>query len=931
MRRITSAHRAELKLLFLVLLMLMSSVLSSNSQAASLPLDERRKVDLGQYGEILEDRQRRWDIDSILASNDLLRSFRPLENGDLMLRSDIKRYWLRFRLRNDTEQTQRRVMELRPANMGDVAAFLYRTKQARSTPLTPFFPPEAMIRSQQLYRITIAPNSSADVFLRIEAHGEQRLWVQLFHDIDFLVESDHVDAYNFFLLGMFCLVGAYCLLASLIYSEPLFACQSLYCLLLSLSQLMAWGYFGEAQGILPPWDGGAMLPSAIGILCCEVIFALYFPIYPKQKPGRWPQLLRALLCIHLLALLAALTVGAQSSSIILGILVPLTAATTLFAGLDGYFVSYSRLLFYYLASKAVTIVMCLLAQLSYLLGALDIYDMNATLALAGLITALTHAALLVARAYKRWRSQQQEAQRIAVVGEVNRAKGEVLARVTHDIRTPISAMLGVTELLQETQLTASQEDYLRSLQRSSHELLQLLEEAGQAARFRESDIELSSQLLSLAELVSDVLSGFRNMAAERDLELISDLSNELPSQLLGDPSRLRQLLIHSMNSAFEHSDSGFILLKIYPASPRPGHLHIEISHRGSPFSNDERQALHPQNTELADTAMSTRFAIIARLVSLMQGQASVRNSGNRDIHSLCLSLQLSVAYEESPPETNIELLGNKRLLVVDTNKTFCEVVSKQCAPWGVSAFAASNEQAALAIIRNQRLLHTDIDFVLIDHRQSDNGLQLARRIRKEFSNEGRPPSVLILAHANISYRREDLQEAGIQRVLSKPLGNIALRTALLGESHYTARGRQIDQYSSDALSYTSLHCLIAEDNASNALVLERMLKSLGITVQHADNGQQALNYFIRGHYDLVILDIEMPVMDGIEAAQRIRQFEVDEERERTPIFGLTANALDEQRDSYLQAGMDLHLVKPIRLWELAESIQRWTGYQHQKN
>ena len=171
----------------------------------------------------------------------------------------------------------------------------------------------------------------------------------------------------------------------------------------------------------------------------------------------------------------------------------------------------------------------------------------------------------------------------------------------------------------------------------------------------------------------------------------------------------------------------------------------------------------------------------------------------------------------------------------------------------------------------------------------------------------------------------------MQRVLSKPLGNIALRSALLGESRVAERGHDIDQYSSDALNYHSLRCLIAEDNPSNALVLSRMLKSLGITVQHAENGQQALNFFIRDHYDLVILDVEMPVMDGIEAARQIRQFEQEEERERTPIFGLTANALDEQRDSYLNAGMDLHLVKPIRLWELAESIQRWTGYQHQKD
>ena len=912
-------------------LLILLGAVSTARLAAAVTIDPaQEKVDISQLGEIYEDQSGQLTIDDLLQPA-LLRSFRPLENGDLMLDSGTSAYWFLFRLRNTHNDTQRRILELSPAHLGTVTVFAHHEGDDKPAMRATVFPPSDMLRPQRIYRLNLPAHSSTDIFVRIDSHKDIRISAQLFSDIAFISESGQRDIGNFFLLGVLSIISAYCFVAFIVYREPLFANQGIFGLLVMTSQLMAWGYLGEPHGMLPPWDSPLMFVSAIGILLTEVIFAFGFPIYPKQGSEYWPATLRIIMLLLVVALPLSVITNAHYSGLLLAVLVTLTAISTLFAGLNGYFVSYNRLLLFYLLGKSLTLVIYLLAQLSYLLGVLDINDMNALLSIAAVIIALVHGTLLIIRSRKRWRKQHKEAQRIAVIDEVNRAKGEVLSRVTHDIRTPISAMLGVTELLQETQLTASQEDYLRSLQRSSHELLQLIEEAGQAARFSDSDIDLSSQLIVLPELVSDALSSFRNMAAERDLELISDLSNVLPPQLLGDLSRLRQLLVHSMNSAVEHADGGFILLKIRLASPRPGHLQVEVSHRGSNFSNDERQALQRQKVDARDNATSTRFAIIARLVSLMGGQVSLRSSTGRQVHTLCMSLQLGVISNKLPTPDTTDLLNNKRLLVVDSNRTFCEVVKKQCSPWGMGVFLANSEQAALAILRNQRLINAPIDFVLIDHRQSDNGLSLARRIKEERGNDSHPPSILLLAHANISYRREDLQSANVQRVLSKPLGNIALRSALLGESHFAERGRDINQYSSDALSYHSLRCLIAEDNPSNALVLSRMLKSLGITVQHAENGQQALNFFIRDHYDLVILDVEMPIMDGIEAARQIRQFEEEEERERTPIFGLTANALDEQRDSYLQAGMDLHLVKPIRLWELAESIQRWTGYQHQKD
>ena len=165
-----------------------------------------------------------------------------------------------------------------------------------------------------------------------------------------------------------------------------------------------------------------------------------------------------------------------------------------------------------------------------------------------------------------------------------------MARITHDIRTPMSAMLGVSELLQDTQLTANQEDHIRTLQRSGHELLQLLQEASQATRFNESDIELRNELLNLPEIIDESVSGFRNIAAEQALELICDIDSDVSEKLIGDSSRIRQLLSHVMNNAFEHFESGYILLKVAASDINQGLLLFKLTYGDTFYLTPSRTA-----------------------------------------------------------------------------------------------------------------------------------------------------------------------------------------------------------------------------------------------------------------------------------------------------------------------------------------------------
>ncbi|MEX1668985.1 response regulator [Zhongshania guokunii] len=888
-----------------------------------LTLDSsQNSSNLAQYSDILSDPDKIYRIQDIL-SPALNAQFRPSESGDFQLAGN-SRYWFRFTLHNSSDKTQRHLLQVLPDNPKFVQ--LYQGDESIAA-----FATAKLIRSETLFAINLEAHSSASYYLVAEYSFPRRMAIELHSYASFLGGISKREFINAVFYGILTLLLIFNVISALLHKEALFANQAAYSGLIIICQLLAWGYIGEAQGLLPPWQGSGLIVALMSIAIIDLLYARYFPIYPTHQPGRWLNATRFMLVFNTLFIAIAIIGDSRNISMLMHFVVPANTLLLFGMALHCYLQSYSRLIFYYLITRSSIILIYILSLLSYYLNITDIRVVNTILVAMATATGISHTSLLLARHHYRMRKQMQDEQRIAILGEVNRAKTDVLARITHDIRTPLSAMLGVTELLQDTRLTASQEDYISTLQRSSHELLQLLDEASQAARFSESDVELSNQLINLPEIIDESLAGFRNIAAEQAIELICDIDSMVSEQLIGDPSRIRQLLSHAMNSAFEHYETGFILLKVYPAETKPGLLFFDLSHHGKPFSAQEKQALSRSISD-DSSIVNARFAIAAQLISLMRGQVSVRTSPN-GAHILSFSLQLGAPKNhEHNHLAATELLNGKRLLVVDNNQTFCKVLSKQCSNWGMEVFTANSDNAAVALVRNQSLLQAPIEILLIDQALASGGLKLAKRIQIESQAQNLQTITLMLAHANINFERDELHSAGIRRVLSKPLSSVALRSALLNECHFDASvsHRSPDQYSTDALNLSSLRCLIAEDNPTNAQVLTRMLSSLGIEVHHVENGQQAVNTFMRSRFDFVIMDIEMPIMDGAEATRLIRQFEEEEGRERTPIFGLTANSLDEQRDSYFRAGMDLHLVKPIRLWELAEAIKRWTGYQHQK-
>lgn len=910
-------------LLCTVLLLLTAAV----HAAPALPLSSQQSsISLESFSDIIEDPNKLYRIDDILAP-ELQRQFRPAESGDFNLSHTIGRYWFRFKLSNTSSEITQQLLQIMPIDLNAAQLFTQSGRQ-----IAPMVTTE-LIRNETLFSIPVHANTTSTYYLALEYPFDRQLELTLHNYTSFLGEVSRREFSNSIFLGVLGLLCIYSLISASLHADSLFLATAGFAFLIICSQSIAWGYIGSPQGLLPPWDGYSLIFIVLAISIVDLIYALRFPIFPISNPGHGPKVIHLTAIANIISVVISVVAGAEIAAITINLIIPFNSLVLLFIGLNGFLQTYSRLLFYYMVARTALALIVILTVVGYSLSLITTSTANIILLLLATTICTTHTALLIARQTIRQRKQNQDEQRIAILGAVNRAKTDILARITHDIRTPMSAMLGVSELLQDTQLTANQEDHIRTLQRSGHELLQLLQEASQATRFNESDIELRNELLNLPEIIDESVSGFRNIAAEQALELICDIDSDVSEKLIGDSSRIRQLLSHVMNNAFEHFESGYILLKVAASDINQGLLTFEVSHRGKPFSNLEKQAINGSVSEEGGI-INTRLAIASQLISLMNGSAAIRSSG-RGLHSLRFTLQLGVPNNSNNNTLRIRtgLLSNKRLLVVDSNQTFCKVVSKQCGNWGMPVFIANSDNAAIATVRNQSLINAPIDIILIDHALPGGGLKLAKRIYDETKDQQHTPIGLLLAHANINFDRDELQDAGVRRILSKPLTGVALRSALLSECHFDANAVNSapDQYRTDALTLSSLQCLIAEDNPTNAQVLTRMLKSLGITVHHVENGQQAVNTFMRKRFDVVIMDIEMPIMDGAEATRQIRQFEKEEQRERTPIIGLTANALDEQRDSYLRAGMDLHLVKPIRLWELAEAIKRWTGYQQDKS
>ncbi|MHA6492380.1 hybrid sensor histidine kinase/response regulator [Pseudomonas borbori] len=549
--------------------------------------------------------------------------------------------------------------------------------------------------------------------------------------------------------------------------------------------------------------------------------------------------------------------------------------------------------------------------------------------LAGLVLTVS----LTERQRQFQRETLNERTSLAASSAELKAKAEFLAKISHEIRTPMNGVLGMTELLLGTPLSAKQRDYVQTIHSSGNELLNLINEILDISKLESGQIELDDVQFDLNALVEDCLDIFRAKAEQQKVELISFTQPQVPRVISGDPTRLRQTLLSLLDNAFKQTDEGEILLVValetQDGQPR---LRIAVQDSGRPLDASERDALLNAELHSKDFLAASKLGgrlglIIARqLVRLMDGEFGIQ-SGNSQGSTLWLTLPLDSQRLERPTADLEGPLQGARLLVVDDNETCRKVLMQQCSAWGFSVSAVPSGKEALALLRTKAHMREYFDVVLLDQDMPGmTGMQLATKIKEDPSLNH---DILLVMLTGISNAPSKIiaRNAGIKRILAKPVAGYTLKTTLADELAQRGKGNAA-ALGADAVSApldvpSDFRILVAEDNSISTKVIRGMLGKLKLQPDTASNGEEALNAMKAQRYDLVLMDCEMPILDGFSATEQLRAWETAEQRPRTPVVALTAHILSEHKERARLVGMDGHMAKPVELSQLRELIEYW--------
>ncbi len=539
---------------------------------------------------------------------------------------------------------------------------------------------------------------------------------------------------------------------------------------------------------------------------------------------------------------------------------------------------------------------------------------NSNIALVDANESLAHANMELEAANERVREFAEQA------GSANAAKRTFLAVMSHEIRTPVNGIIGMTELAMKTPLDPTQRDYLETVNNTAQSLLDLLNEVLDFSKIEAGKLELEVTDFSLRKVVGEAVSGFAARFHSKRLDLVLDIAPEVPDALIGDPYRLRQILVNLLSNAHRFTESGEVAVNVHMDEPGEveTRLRFSVTDTGCGIPQDQQETIFELFTQ-GDSSTTRRFGgsglgltISSQLVQLMDGEITVLSETGRGSR-FDFTAVLGVGNPLPPP--SVAGLPGRRALLLESHPRSAEIIARMLVGWGI--FVTTVRCAADGIRRLKMTAQPRFDFVIADtFRAGSNGRELAA-----FATGQDPEGARIVLLTSANHADGSAPSPGPSAsMLCKPIREMKLLGTLLHALDPSVENGEPGLPVPDAVPHgRKLHILIAEDNATNRRITRTYLEAWGHTVTAAHDGIEAVRCFSEGKFDLVLMDLQMPRMDGIAATASIRQHEAV--GSRVPIIALTANVLKGVREECHASGMCGYLAKPVREHELLAAIE----------
>lgn len=543
-----------------------------------------------------------------------------------------------------------------------------------------------------------------------------------------------------------------------------------------------------------------------------------------------------------------------------------------------------------------------------------------------------------------------------VAEAVNRTKSEFLANMSHEIRTPMNAIIGVAELLEDTPLTREQKEYVQLFKSAGESLLDLINDILDFSKVEAGQLKLENIEFDLYEVVEKICEIMAFRAHKKGLELIYHCMPDVPGYLVGDPLRLRQIIFNLIGNAIKFTEKGEITLRIEkvrkklgaPSNGKQISLVFSVCDTGIGIPHNKKNQIFEIFTQV-DTSTTRKYggtglglAISKRLAELMGGSIGVESEvgvGSTFSFTAHFEIQSQIKTSVKPDELNIKGL---KALVIDDNATNRMILKDMLSGWGALVTKAEDGKQGLAELKKASDLNDPFRLVFLDCRMPDmDGFEVIEQIKKEIDISG--VTVMMLTSDNRGSDIERCKKLGIAGYIVKPIKRASLKDAIIDAVSHTKDASEVLPVSErdkthiatpDSLQdekMGSLHILLVEDNPVNQKLAVHMLEKRGHRIFVANNGREALIAVEKECFDIILMDVHMPEMDGIEATVSIRTKEKENGGQQVPIVAMTALAMQGDRERCLEAGMDGYVSKPIKSKDLYNVIDNLVALSVRNN